>query len=341
MVVPSPQDFDLVNFGRAFENAYDLARSGLRELANCGFYFRGSSPSARGDGHLSPKSDRMKEAEDEFFRYAFTWIEGGRDKGWTTHYRPAHPPISPELEAVLRFLSLSKLDECPEFEFEECYWRHTPYEGDSDSPFDSGADFAHSSFDAHAKHFAPAIKSLVGADAELRSVGMGFLNLPPAARPVIETKSAVPTPAPVSPSTAGMPEQFDIAVSFAGPQRDLAEKFSTIVRAAGFEVFYDDFYPEQLWGKDLPVFFEAIYRTRARYCAIFVSRDYLDRPWTNQERQSAVSRAVEEKGSEYILPIRVDEVDLPGIASTLGYLSVTDRTIEEIARLACEKLRGE
>ena len=74
---------------------------------------------------------------------------------------------------------------------------------------------------------------------------------------------------------------------------------------------------------------------------IFVSHDYLDSPWTNHERKSAVARAIEEKGSEYILPIRVDEVDLPGIAPTIGYLSVPDRTVEEIARIACEKLRRE
>ena len=123
MVTGSPREIDLVNFARAFGGAYDRAKSGLRELASCGFYFRGNSPSARGDGHSTPKSDRMKQSEDEFFSYAFTWIDGGRDKGWTTHYRPAHPPISLDLEAVLRFLSLSKLDGCPEFEFEECYWR--------------------------------------------------------------------------------------------------------------------------------------------------------------------------------------------------------------------------
>jgi hypothetical protein len=52
---------------------------------------------------------------------------------------------------------------------------------------------------------------------------------------------------------------YDIAFSFAGTERALAEQIATIVRNAGFNVFFDSFYPEQLWGKDLVAMFDRIY----------------------------------------------------------------------------------
>lgn len=112
------------------------------------------------------------------------------------------------------------------------------------------------------------------------------------------------------------------------------------MRDAGFAVFYDAFYPEDLWGKDLPVFFGEIYRKAARYCVIFVSNEYIERQWTNHERQHAQARAIEERGREYILPIKVDDVELPGMPPTIGYLSLAETGIERIAELLLRKLRS-
>ena len=92
----------------------------------------------------------------------------------------------------------------------------------------------------------------------------------------------------------------------------------------GYEVFYDRFFPEQLWGKDLAVFFEDVFRKKSRFCVIFVSKQYVERDWTNHERRSAVSRLIESKGQEYILPIKVEDVELPGMQPTIGYLSLKD-----------------
>ena len=49
---------------------------------------------------------------------------------------------------------------------------------------------------------------------------------------------------------AALPSNFDVAISFAGTERELAEKLAEILRAAGIAVFYDNFYPEHLWGKN-------------------------------------------------------------------------------------------
>lgn len=39
-------------------------------------YVAGSSAST--DGHMSPATKRMKDAEDDSFQFVFTWVEGGR-----------------------------------------------------------------------------------------------------------------------------------------------------------------------------------------------------------------------------------------------------------------------
>ena len=85
---------------------------------------------------------------------------------------------------------------------------------------------------------------------------------------------------------------FAVAFSFAGPQRPLAERLAKRVQDAGYHVFYDAFYEAELWGKDLYVFFDERYRKRARFCVMLISQEYIDRIWTNKERQSAQARAV-------------------------------------------------
>ena len=117
----------------------------------------------------------------------------------------------------------------------------------------------------------------------------------------------------------------------------MALELAEILRAAGHSVFYDDFFPEQLWGKNLAIFFDEIFRKRARYCVIFVSKDYENGKWTIHEARSAQARAVEEKGAEYILPIKVDGTELEGLLPTIGYVPV-ETGIDRIAQMLIEKL---
>jgi hypothetical protein len=110
------------------------------------------------------------------------------------------------------------------------------------------------------------------------------------------------------------------------------------LRAAGLVVFYDNFYPEDLWGKDLVVTFNEIYKKRSRYCVMFVSREYNEREWTIHEQRSAQERMLQEKGNEYILPVKVEDVELPGLPTTVGYLPIS-LGIEAIADILVKKLK--
>ena len=87
------------------------------------------------------------------------------------------------------------------------------------------------------------------------------------------------------------------------------------------------------------VFFDDIYQRKARYCIPFISEEYISGEWTNVERRSALARMVKEKGNEYILPIMVDKVELPGLPSTIGYLELEKYGIDKIAEILIAKLK--
>lgn len=135
------------------------------------------------------------------------------------------------------------------------------------------------------------------------------------------------------------PRPWDVAISFAGTERQLAESLANILQAANYTVFYDDFYPDMLWGKDLVELFDDIYRQSSRFCVMFLSKEYVTRMWSTHERRSALARAIVERSKEYVLPIRIQEVEVPGLPPTVGYLHINKYSIEQIGEVLLKKLR--
>lgn len=133
------------------------------------------------------------------------------------------------------------------------------------------------------------------------------------------------------------PFRYDVTVSFAGEDRPMVERLVRLLRRNGVRVFYDAWEQSELWGKDLYQYLDAIYRTAARYCLIFVSEHYVKKAWTKHELRSAQARAFEEN-SEYILPIRLDDVELPGLPPTVAYLDARTTPLTEICQIFVSKL---
>jgi hypothetical protein len=70
---------------------------------------------------------------------------------------------------------------------------------------------------------------------------------------------------------------------------------------------------------------------------ILVSASYASRVWTTHERRSAQARALEQK-SEYILPVRFDDTEIPGLPSTVAYLKFQDYGPAGICNQILQKL---
>lgn len=131
--------------------------------------------------------------------------------------------------------------------------------------------------------------------------------------------------------------EYDVALSFAGEQRDYVEAVAARLRDAGVRVFYDAYEKVELWGKDLYEHLDYVYQRAARFCVIFASDDYSRKMWTTHERKSAQARAIE-ANAEYILPARFDDTEIPGVRETVGHLSLADLSPEDLAALIVEKL---
>lgn len=132
--------------------------------------------------------------------------------------------------------------------------------------------------------------------------------------------------------------EYDIALSFAGEDRVYVEKVAQKLIELGVKVFYDDYEKIQLWGKDLYQHLNDIYKNKCQYCIVFVSESYAKKLWTKHELQSAQTRAFKEN-KEYILPVRFDSTELPGLNETIGYIDCSKVKPEEIAMLAAEKIK--
>jgi len=104
----------------------------------------------------------------------------------------------------------------------------------------------------------------------------------------------------------GIGIEYDVAISFAGPDRPIAATLAEEIRSRGFRVFYDEYEAASLWGVDLYAHLSNIYANRSRYCLILISKHYAERLWTKHELRAAQARAFKEH-SAYILPLRLGE----------------------------------
>ncbi len=131
--------------------------------------------------------------------------------------------------------------------------------------------------------------------------------------------------------------QYEVALSFAGEQREYVEEVARVLQNRGVSVFYDGFATVQLWGKNLAEEFQDVFENRADYVVMFISEAYVERVWPRYERQSSLSRAVQNKG-EYILPVRFDDTLVPGLPTAIKYEQACDHTPAELAAMIAEKL---
>src|SRR5438552_1112929 len=76
--------------------------------------------------------------------------------------------------------------------------------------------------------------------------------------------------------------EYDVAVSYAGEDRQNVEAVVESLRNAGIKIFYDHLEDEKakLWGKNLYDYLQDVYQNKAEYCLMFVSAHYVEKRWT-------------------------------------------------------------
>jgi len=130
---------------------------------------------------------------------------------------------------------------------------------------------------------------------------------------------------------------FDVAVSFVGEDRELAEDVVNQFRAAGLTVFCDTDCMPAMWGEDLLEDLDQVYCSKARSVIIFVSYPYSKKMWAQHQRRSALACALEQARSQVIL-VRLDSTRLKGLRPTTGYLDARRIGLGGVAQGAIAKL---
>ena len=68
---------------------------------------------------------------------------------------------------------------------------------------------------------------------------------------------------------------YEVALSFAGEQRDYVEEVARHLQVKGISVFDDRFQTACLWGKHLAEELHGVYEERAQRAVMFISKEYV------------------------------------------------------------------
>lgn len=134
--------------------------------------------------------------------------------------------------------------------------------------------------------------------------------------------------------------EYDFAISFAGEQREIAEKIVKFLEKEKARVFYDRNFESKMLGKKLTTYFQETFGDKARYVIIIISKEYPNKDWTNLELSIARDEA-KKRSEEFILPLRLDDTHIIGIHDDVCFLNLREKTIEEAVEILIKKLTME
>ena len=133
--------------------------------------------------------------------------------------------------------------------------------------------------------------------------------------------------------------KYEVCTSFAGEDRAFVERVVSSLKRRKIKCFYDFDEQATLLGKDLFTYLDKVYREDARFCIMFISKHYPVKQWTNHERKSIQARVFESE-DDYLIPVRLDDTEVPGVRPTLGYVDGRRHDPSQIAALIQTKVRG-
>jgi hypothetical protein len=130
---------------------------------------------------------------------------------------------------------------------------------------------------------------------------------------------------------------WDVAVSFAGEDRQIVESFREELNANGYTVFYDFDEQHKLWGENLRRKLGDVYAHEAQYMVVFLSKSYPEKDWTNFELEIGRD-AKSKRTSTYLLPLVVDDVHVVGLSKDVGYVDLRRVSVIEAAQILIRKI---
>jgi hypothetical protein len=113
--------------------------------------------------------------------------------------------------------------------------------------------------------------------------------------------------------------QYDVVLSFAGEEREYAQAIGDKLRVNGLVVFDEDLDKGNLRAPDLASHLYQI-NQQSQYYILLASKAYADK--MSYEDQAAREWIISKKVEQYILPIRCDDTQLPGLPENIKYFGI-------------------
>lgn len=137
--------------------------------------------------------------------------------------------------------------------------------------------------------------------------------------------------------------EHDIAISFAGEDKDLAEQIKIGLSARGVSVFFAPSSQAQLLGEPLEDVFAQKYGPSSRYVIVLVTENYSSKDWPRYELSIARDEE-KERDEAFILPLLLSDKRMVQIPPYKGHLDLRQMEVEEVIDILVEKVqlhRGE
>lgn len=125
--------------------------------------------------------------------------------------------------------------------------------------------------------------------------------------------------------------KYDVVISYAGEDKVTVDEIVRLLQqeVPSIRIFYAPLEEADLWGKDLAEELPTIFGEEGRYCVMLISKHYAQKLWPNVERKAAIQRAVQQQ-EEYILPVKLDDTQLPGLSSTIAYYDMREKSLKDV-----------
>lgn len=132
--------------------------------------------------------------------------------------------------------------------------------------------------------------------------------------------------------------RFDFAISYAGEEEGIAKDLFQLLHDKGAKVFFAKNEKVYLLGKGLTSELVYIFGPYTKFAIPIISEHYLKKYWTKYEFNAA-KREEGKRGFEFILPIRLDDVSLRGLAEDVVYIDLRKEGLLDTVEIMMTKLR--
>lgn len=107
--------------------------------------------------------------------------------------------------------------------------------------------------------------------------------------------------------------EYDVALSFAGENRELAKHIANQLRELDVPVFYDEAFEANFLGKAWTKKFKEIFADESRYVVVLLDKYHAEKIWPTFEREHFAPRVAD----EHVIPIYLDDTKFVGIPADI------------------------